>query len=331
MRIGIVGAGSIGCFVGGKLLATNAADVVLVGRPRVRDEIAAHGLIIDDGTRTATITRIETEVAAVRDCDAVLVCVKSMQTADVAGELAGVLRDGAIVASLQNGVRNADVLREALQGRTVIAGIVGFNVRSRGAGVFQRATSGGLMLERLAAASELADTLARAGLGVQSHADLARHQWTKLLVNLNNAVSALSNAPTAELIGSPGYRRVMAATIREALRVLRAAGIRPAPLRGVPVGLMPWVLGLPTPLVRLLTRAQGKVDPDARSSMWEDLAAGRPTEVDYLNGEIVRLAGGNAPINRHLVALVHLAEGTGSPALDAQTLWSAVTASLGTG
>jgi 2-dehydropantoate 2-reductase len=54
MRIGIVGAGSIGCFVGGKLLATNAADVVLVGRPRVRDEIAAHGLIIDDGARTST-------------------------------------------------------------------------------------------------------------------------------------------------------------------------------------------------------------------------------------------------------------------------------------
>jgi 2-dehydropantoate 2-reductase len=175
---------------------------------------------------------------------------------------------------------------------------------------------------------ELVAALEQAGLDVELHRDLARHQWTKLLVNLNNAISALSDAPTRELLLSPGFRRVIAAVMREALRVLHVAGVRPARLRGVPVGLMPFVLRLPTPLVRLVTRSQVKVDPDSRSSMWEDLARGRPTEVDYLNGEIVRLAeqhGIDAPLNRRIVELVHAAEGKGSPKLDAAALWTSIT------
>jgi 2-dehydropantoate 2-reductase len=150
------------------------------------------------------------------------------------------------------------------------------------------------------------------------------------MVNLNNAVSALSGAPTRTLLLTPGYRRVIAALIGEALSVLRQAGIRPAKLRGVPVGVMPFVLRLPTSLVRLVTRAQMRVDPEARSSMWEDLTRGRPTEVDFLNGEIVKLAekvGGEAPLNRRVVELVHRAEKAtaGSPELDPEALWIELT------
>ena len=118
----------------------------------------------------------------------------------------------------------------------------------------------------------------------------------------------------------------MGAVIGEALDVLAAAGIKPAPLRGVPLGVMRTVLKLPTPLVRLVTRAQMRVDPEARSSMWEDLDKGRPTEIDYLNGEIVKLAdeiGAPAPVNRRIVALVREAEKTspGSPNIPADELW----------
>ena len=94
---------------------------------------------------------------------------------------------------------------------------------------------------------------------------------------------------------------------------------------------MPRILGLPTPLVKLITRRQLKVDPAARSSMWQDLAADRTTEVEYLNGEIVRLAdktGGDAPLNRRIVELIHAAEAAhaGSPKLSAAELWSRLTA-----
>ncbi len=336
-RIAIVGAGSIGCYVGGKLLAANVADVVLVGRPRLRDEVAAHGLTVKDFDRSQTVpaerARVVTEISdpAVAACDAVLVCVKSAQTAEVAAALAGVLRGDVIVASLQNGVRNADVLRAALGQRRVLAAIVSFNVVSRGNGLFHRAMSGPLMIEAATgpAARAMIDALAGAGIPVEEKSDLAPDQWTKLVINLNNAISALSGAPTQQLLLSPGYRKILGAVAREALDVLRAAEIKPARLRGVPLHVMPAVMRLPTPLVKLVTRAQMRVDPEARSSMWEDLTRGRLTEVDYLNGEIVRIAeraGVKAPLNQRIVDLIHAAEkkGPGSPGLDPAALWSAL-------
>ncbi len=340
LRVGVIGAGSIGCYVGGRLVAANTADVVLVGRARLADEIAAHGLTVKDFDRPAVpvaAARIEfaTTVGALAACDAVLCCVKSAQTAEVAHQLAGVLRPDAVVASLQNGVRNPDVLRDGLAGRPVIAGIVSFNVVARGGGLFHRATSGPLMLEDRPEphARALVAALRAARMEVELRADLAPDQWTKLLVNLSNAVSALSGAPTREILQSPRYRRVVAAVAEEAIRVLRAAKLRPARLRGVPVAAMPSILRLPTALVRVVLRAQLRVDPAARSSMWDDLTRGRPTEVDYLNGEIVRLAeraGVPAPLNRRVVELVHEAEraGPGSPQLGADALWAGLTARL---
>jgi 2-dehydropantoate 2-reductase len=332
LNVGVIGAGSIGCFVGGRLLAADAAEVVLVGRTRLQKEIAAHGLTASDFDRQDVIAaervRYDTHTGALAECDAVLCCVKSAQTAGVAKDLAAVLQPDTVVASLQNGMQNADVLRAHLGDRIVLAGIVGFNVVSRGGGVFHRGMSGALVLEANDRARPRALIAAlSAAVKVETRADLVPDQWTKLIINLNNAVSALSGEPTRSLLLSPGFRRIIAAIVSEALGVLRSANISPSKLRGVPVGLMPHVLALPTPLVRLVTRAQMRVDPQARSSMWEDLERRRPTEVDYLNGEIVGLAervGARAPYNRRIVQLVHEADRAqqGSPNLDAGTLWS---------
>ncbi|MBT8469142.1 MAG: 2-dehydropantoate 2-reductase, partial [Deltaproteobacteria bacterium] len=125
------------------------------------------------------------------------------------------------------------------------------------------------------------------------------------------------------------YRRVIAKLLDEALDVLDGAGIRPAKFRGVPLRVMSFIMKLPTPVVRLVIRAQLRVDPEARVSMWTDLERGRPTEVDVLNGEIVRVAGehgGAAPINRRIAELVHEAEraGAGSPNMSPETLLRAL-------
>lgn len=329
-----MGAGSIGGYVAGKLLA-HGADVTVVGRARVGAELAAHGLTVQDFARTSLIPagqlRFATEVAALADRDAILVCVKSAQTGAVAADLARVVRPDAIVASLQNGVRNGAVLRAAL-GDRVVDGIVEFNVVSRGAGVFHRAIDGALKLGRVTEGAWPAAVAALrgAGLDVREYADLAPEQWSKLVINLNNAVSALSGAPSRDLLRRAGYRRIVAAIIEEAVRVLRLARIPTAPLRGLPVRIMPAVLRLPDPIVKIVTRAQMKIDPAARSSMWEDLARRRATEVDFLNGEIVRLAeahSGYAPLNRRITSLVHAAEraGAGSPNLAAEVLWARLT------
>jgi 2-dehydropantoate 2-reductase len=136
-------------------------------------------------------------------------------------------------------------------------------------------------------------------------------QWAKLLLNLNNPINALSNLPLRDELSQRAYRRCLAAAQAETLELLDAAGIRPAQLLAIPMRRFPAVLRLPDFLFHRLASKVLAVDPLARTSMWEDLEAGRPTEIDYLNGEVVRLAdslGRTAPVNARLVDLIHAAE-----------------------
>jgi 2-dehydropantoate 2-reductase len=115
----------------------------------------------------------------------------------------------------------------------------------------------------------------------------------------------------------------MAASAHEALQTLAAAGIRPRLQIPLPPRLLPSVLTLPDWLFSLVARPMIHIDPHARSSMWDDLERGRKTEVDALNGEIVRLAeslGRSAPVNAAIVRLVKEAEGRRSPRLPASDL-----------
>jgi 2-dehydropantoate 2-reductase len=321
MRIGIFGAGAIGCYIGGRL-ASSGVDVVIVGRRPMR------GLVtVDlDGTEKRADTVVDTDPKALAGCDAVLVCVKSAQTVEAAETLSKVVGPATIV-SMQNGVRNAEVLRERLE--NVLGGIVGFNVVSKDDGTFRRATSGPLVIEDGQGAKPIIESFVRAGFEAFAERDIQSMQWSKLIMNLNNAVSALSNAPTREIVLTPGYRKCVAAIVSEALGVMHAAGIRPKRIGPLPVGVFPYALRLPTPLIQIVARAQLKIDPEARSSMWEDLARKRHTEVDFLNGEIVRLAksiGKPAPINARVVDLVHEVEARreGSPKMSPSELWRAL-------
>jgi 2-dehydropantoate 2-reductase len=140
--------------------------------------------------------------------------------------------------------------------------------------------------------------------------------WGKLLINLNNAVNALSGVTLIEELRQRDYRRVVAASQREGLRLLRSAGIDPAKVGAVGPRLIPAVIGSPDWLFNNVFLKKWKIDSRARSSMADDLAAGRKTEIDYINGELVRLAdrlGTDAPINRKIVELIRVAEAGASP------------------
>lgn len=330
VSIGVMGAGAVGTYVGG-LLVPRGFDVVFVGRERSKAE-AENGIVLEDldGARVAVPRasfRYETSPEALAETDVILVGVKSGGTAETAKALAPIARADALVVSLQNGMNNARVLREHLGERRVLASIVGFNVRPLGDGLFRRATTGPLVIERSVdpRIASLAKGARDAGLEVELRDGIEALQWAKLVMNLNNAVSALSGAPTPTLLFEPGYRRVLAAIVAEANDVFRRAGVRPDRLGAIPVGWFPSLLRLPTPLLRVVARAQLRIDPEARSSMWEDLVRGRATEVDELNGEIVRLAKANgigAPVNERVVSAVHDAEraGRGSPNLCPEAL-----------
>lgn len=326
-RIVVHGAGSIGCYVGGALRATGA-DVTLLVRPRIAAELAQHGLHLADlrgrsHELCAAQLQLSQDPAVLADAELILLTVKSQATAEAAAQIATHARPGTVLISLQNGVRNAAELRALLPQLHVIAGMVPFNVAQQGAGRFFRGTEGELGVAADPMHARWSSLFMAAGLPLIEHTDLQAMLWGKLLLNLNNAVNALSGLPLKAQLSQRGYRRVVARLQFEALAALRAAGIKPAKVAKVGPALLPHVLGLPDWLFRRLAARMLAIDPQARSSMWEDFQLGRSTEVDSLNGEIVRLGAAHGlptPANSAIVDLVHAAENGGRRDYSAQEL-----------
>ena len=334
MKIGILGAGAIGCYLGGKLIAAGH-DVVLVGR--LGDEIRANGLALTDyaGSHvelTAGQVHYVAEADALADVEAVFVTVKSQATEDAARPLAAILARPTPIVSFQNGVSNPGRLRGVLPGHPILAGMVPFNVARTAPGRFHNGTSGPLAIEKNGGVeAPIAAALRSAGFDVQLHASLEPLQWSKLLINLNNAVNALGGVPLYEQIRDRDYRRVMALCVREGIAAMRANGMKIARVGRMLPTLAPTVLSLPNAIFLRVASLMVKVDRKARSSMLDDLELRRTTEIDYLNGEIVRLADQRSvpvPVNRALIALVRQAEraGLGSPRIPSAELLSRVIA-----
>jgi 2-dehydropantoate 2-reductase len=320
--IGIAGAGSIGCFVGG-MLAAGGRRVALLARPRVIGEIEAHGL------RLTSFDGFDRHLAANQfilsenpdvfvDAAVVLVTVKSADTAEMAGIIAKHAREDAVIVSLQNGVGNAALLREKLPSRRVLGGMVPYNVIALGDGRFHRATSGDIVIERDAEGT--AEKLSAPDLKMHATDNITGVQWGKLLFNLNNALNALANLPLRAQLAQRPWRRLYADQVEEALAAIKAEGIRPVSTAPLPVSFIPPLLRLPDALFKVVLGRTMKIDPEARSSMWEDLQRGRRTEIDYLQGVITEIAarrGLAAPLSRRIVELIRKAEadGNGSPGL----------------
>lgn len=307
----VMGAGTVGCYLGGCLQAAGV-PVVFVGRRRTIDALRAGGLVLSDldGRRVALAPgslRLALEVPERLTPALVLLAVKSGATVDAAERLGAALPAGTPVASMQNGIGNADLGRTVAPQLVWLAGMVPFNVVETAPGRFHRGTTGGLAAADHPALRALQADFARAGLPLQRHADLRPVQWGKLLLNLNNPVNALSGQPLRAQLMERGYRRCLAALQAEALGVLRRAGIAPAKVAALPPAHLPALLRLPTPIFRRVASKMLRIDPAARSSMADDLSRGRPTEIDALCGEIVRLAatvGMRAPINARMTELV---------------------------
>jgi 2-dehydropantoate 2-reductase len=318
----VAGAGSIGCFVGG-MYAARGRHVGLLARPRVIQEIEGNGLRLtsfegfDQKIAPSQLTLSE-DAKILGDAGVVLVTVKSADTAEIAELIARHAPADAVVVSLQNGVGNVAVLRARLPGRRVLAGMVPFNVVAQGEGRFHRATSGDIVIERDDAGT--ADRLSVPGLKMRATGNIDGVQWGKLLVNLNNALNALAGVPLRQQLSQRPWRRLLADQMAEGLTAIRAEGIKPVSPTPIPAGWTPSLLRLPDAIFEAVLGRTMKIDPQARSSMSEDLQRGRRTEIDYLQGVIVEIAdrrGLPAPLSRRIVALIKSAEATGqgSPGL----------------
>ena len=314
-RIVVHGAGTVGCWIGAAWMVSGY-KVGFVGRDRIRQEIAENGLTATDTEgRRVEIRPDEVDFSAdprkLKTADIIVLTAKSTGTAAAAREIARHGRKGAAVISFQNGVSNADALKSALPGFTVLQGMVPVNVVHLGNGRFHKSVSGILWAEDHEVTRALAARIGKRPGALRLSSDMRAVAWGKLLINLNNAVNALSGLPLLEQLSNRNYRRVFAASQIEALEILDAAGIEPAKIGPFPPKLLPHVIAAPDFLFRRTVLKVQKIDASARSSMADDFAAGRPTEIDFLNGEVVRLAhslGRRAPVNERIVELVKQAE-----------------------
>ncbi|MGY3348135.1 MULTISPECIES: 2-dehydropantoate 2-reductase [unclassified Bradyrhizobium] len=323
----VAGAGAIGCFVGGQLAASGRRVALLV-RSRVKTEIERFGLRLTDFDGSERKLgpgqlALSEDPSILCGAGIVLVTVKSADTADVADQIAQHAPQDAVIVSLQNGVGNVAVLRELLGGRRVLAGMVPFNVVAMGEGRFHRSSSGDIQVGE--DADNIAAALSVPGLDLRASRDIAGVQWGKLIINLNNALSALSDMPLAAQLANRDWRKLFADQMAEGLAALKAAGITPVSSTPIPMNWTPAMLRLPDMIFKAILRRTMKIDPEARSSMWQDLKQGRKTEIDYLQGAVIALAEQNnvdVPLMRRIAVLVKEAEtaAKGPPGLSPQQI-----------
>ncbi len=292
MKIVIAGAGSIGCYCGA-LLADAGHEVTLLGRPRVLEPIQEQGLTVTNyaGLRRhlpAQKLTLSDDPECLGGADAIIVTVKSGATSEMAGLIAIHATQGVPVLSWQNGIQNVQTLRDALPGYDVRAGMVPFNVVPIQPATYHCATSGDIVVQT--GPGNLAERLNSPNLPISASDQIEAVQWGKLVINLNNALNALSGLTLVDQLMDRQWRRLMADQMAEALNVLKAASKPVASTTPLPASLTPFILRLPTPIFMRVASKMLTIDPTARTSMAYDLMQGRKTEIDSLQGEVMRLA-----------------------------------------
>jgi 2-dehydropantoate 2-reductase len=277
------------------MLARAGHAVTLIARPQHVEAIRRDGLRMETlGFDERVAVQASTGCEAVQGADLVLFCVKSQDTISAGEQIRPFLRPDALVLSLQNGVDNAERLRALLPGQAVAAAVVYVATEMAGPGHLKHHGRGDLVIEPAAGSERVASVLAAAGVPTQVSDDVRGALWLKLVINCAiNAISAIAARPYGELVAGEGIWRVMDDVIDECIAVAQADGVR-----------------LPTDPHAQLRRLMDSM-PTQSSSTAQDLARGRPSEIDHLNGYLVRRGdalGIAVPANRVLWALVKLIE-----------------------
>lgn len=303
--IAVMGAGAVGCYFGG-MLARAGAPVTLIGRPQHAEAIRRNGLLLESiHFREHIPLSASTDVAAVRNAEIVLLCVKTPDTEEAARSLAPHLASGAIVLSLQNGVDNVERMRAAAR-IEAIAAVVYVAAEMTAPGCVKHSGRGDLIIgdlqrnhrsdsSRRQTLEHVAALFTRAGVPCRISEDIEADLWTKLIMNCAyNAISALTRARYGRIAADPPLRDVVRQVVEEALAVARAAGVRM----------------VNTGLVEAAWKLAGTM-PAAISSTAQDILRGKRTEIDSLNGYVARRGAElkvATPVNQTLHALVKLLE-----------------------
>ncbi|CAN7300080.1 ketopantoate reductase family protein [Acidovorax sp. LjRoot118] len=298
LRIAVMGAGAVGCYYGA-LLSRAGHPVTLIGREAHVQAVQQHGLRLQTAVLDVQVPmQASTEASAVQGANVVLFCVKSSDSEDAARQIRPLLAPGALVLTLQNGADNDERVRAVLDASTpVAAAVVYVATAMAGPGHVQHHGRGELVIAPSPRSEAVAAQFAAAGIPTQISDNVRGALWAKLVLNCAyNALSALAQQPYGPLVQVPGVTDVIADTVAECLAVAQADGVT------IPGDIQAAVRGIAATM------------PGQYSSTAQDLARGKPSEIDHLNGYVVRRGaalGVPTPLNRALQVLVKLAEGRG--------------------
>ena len=293
MRIAVMGAGAVGSYYGG-MLSRAGHQVMLIGRAQHVEAIRQHGLFMDTtGFRARVHVRASTEVSDIQGASLVLCCVKSNDTEKAAAVMAPFVEPNAILLSLQNGVDNAGRLHAQLE-RTVHPAVVYVAAEMMGPGHLKHHGRGELVVGPSAMSTEMLAGFVSAGVPVHVSDNVLGELWAKLILNcVYNAISAITKLPYGLLFENEGARDLMRLVVHECLAVAQRESIT------VPGDSWQGVEGIAATMAGQF------------SSTAQDLMRRRRSEIDHLNGYIVRRGKSLAidtPANQALYSLVKLLE-----------------------
>jgi len=298
MHVLCYGAGAVGSLIGGRLSLGGVAEVTLLARRGHVAAIRTWGLRVEtpDGAEVCKGVDSITSLDDLRvPPDVVVLTVKAYHTEEALGDLAPLVRGGARILTLQNGIGNEEAIAAVVGVSQVVSGAVTLSVSAPRPGVVrQHTTTGGIALaaiDGVVPPSDLVEALRRAGFRAEGYSDYRAMKWSKLLLNiLGNATSAILDLPPGEVARDPRAFTLEREAFREAVRVVTAIGLRPVPLPGYPIPLLARVMAGPAWLARLVVGPRlGGGRGGKMPSLWEDLDRGRAqSEVAVLNGAVVR-------------------------------------------
>jgi len=317
-RIAIIGAGAVGSGIGA-LLHRAGENVVLITRPAHVAAIRQNGLRVDGDTGDFVAPVEATEALDFRP-DLALLTVKTQDVVTAVKANQAFLNDVPI-ATFQNGVRSDELVASIVPRGQVLSAVVLMHVTYLLPGKVTVVYRGQLMLgrpfgQRDSRLEDIAHILNQA-VPTRVTDNIQGAHWLKLIINLNNALPAITNFPLSEVYANTFLRNLAVGLVREGLRVVNRAKIRLESLPEVSVGLarlINWMpLGIAGQIAAAKVRQLATVWPLWGSTL-QSVQRGRPTEIDYLNGEIVELGkrcGEVTPLNSKIVELVHQVERTG--------------------
>jgi len=314
-RVAVMGAGAVGSYFGG-MLARSGVHVTFITRPAHAVAIRANGLFMDTLTFKERVTvECATDASGVKDAEFVLFSVKTLDIEDAARAIAPHLAPGAIVVSLQNGVDNVARIRAA-SGIDAIPAVVYVAAAIPEPGRIKHSGRGELIIGDFPGSAHAQDPqptrtgrvaalFTGAGVPCKVSDNIEADLWTKMVMNCaGNPITAIAQTSYGHAARNPETRELMRKVIEESVAVARASGVRLPDVDMAEAGLK-------------LAETLG----EATSSTAQDLARGKRTEIDSLNGYIVRRGaelGIATPVNFALHALVKMieqgAERRGKPA-----------------